>query len=172
MTLLEYIFNSNIINILLTAAIVVYLIKKFKVADFIKLKRDEIIQSIKKAEQEKVNQELFLAKARENNRSTRHEVSSILTEADKIADSLGAKIVSDAEVEAIILKQRNEISIVAEKKAAKGEVTKKVAGAAFMIAEEHIKQALDKELHLKFMHEFIDNLDDTLSNTKSDQYKI
>ena len=42
---------------------------------------------------------------------------------------------------------------------ASNRVVEEVTNAAFIIAEQHIKEAVDDRLHQKYINEFIENLD-------------
>jgi len=158
-SLLETIFHSNVINFALVLAILYWLIRKFNLMASIDRKQQEIVASVKKSEEEKALQEQNLYKARNEIQNVSSEVENIINEANKIASGIVDRIKTDAEVQVKEIEHKKLKTIDAHKQGVTSKLSKDVAKAAFIIAEDHIKQALNEELHNKFINDFIDNLD-------------
>lgn len=157
---LEKILESNVINFLIVLVFIVWIVKKFNVFSAVGDKQNLIKQSVKIAEEEKVKAELELDATKKRLRRAEEEIEKIITDASGIAVSLAERIRYETSSHAEELIQKNKKLIDAEKEMASNEVTHNISKAAFNIAEEHIKQAVDERLHKKFIDEFIDKLTD------------
>lgn len=158
-TPLNVIYHSNILNFMLVIFFLVWISRKTQVFSAISEKRNAIIQRIKNAELEKISAEAELEETKKQVANSEQEVHSIVKEAGEIAESLSARIRKEAGIESEELHKKAERIVEAEKEMAANEVMQDISRAAFVVAEEHIKQAIDERLHKKYIDEFIDNLD-------------
>lgn len=161
MTLLQFIFHSNVINWLIVVAFVIWLIKKANVVGMLKSRQEQVAQSIAKAEETKAQAEEVLAKAQESVKDLDSEVSKILDDANSSAASMSEKIKNDTEQKLEEINKNLQKTIEVEEKSAAEEVLRGLSKEAFDVASGKIKDALNDELHQKYIHNFIDSLDET-----------
>ncbi len=158
MNIMTYIFNSNVINFLIVFAFVVWLIKKVKLGEMIEKKCSEIAESIKNAEDEKKFKQNHLDATKIKVANVQQEITKIIDEGKQVANSLSFSIKKDTEEKSEDLHKKAVASLETEKQVISSEIMTQVANAAFYIAEEHIKQAIDDRLHRKYIDEFIENI--------------
>ena len=156
---LEVLYHSNLINFILMLVFLVWLARKTQIFSALSRKRNTIIEQIRISESEEVNAENELADAKRQVARADEEVHKIVEEAKEIADSLAKRIHKEADIEANEVHNKAKRMIKAEYAMASNDVMQDVSKAAFYIAEEHIKQAIDERLHKKYIDEFIDDLD-------------
>jgi len=156
---LEYIFDSNVINFILVIVFLVWLVKKVDLNAILAKKQTEIADAINNAETEKKNKltELSITMGKVSN--LKQETQKIVDESQKVAESLKESIMEDAGKQAEDLHKKALVSVESQKQQASNDITSKITKAAFIIAEEHIKQAIDDRLHRKYIDEFIDNVE-------------
>lgn len=159
MTIINTILNSNVFNFAIVVAFVVWIIKKVDLASLIAKKCAEIAEIIKNAEEEKQIKLNHLEITRNKVSNLNQEVIKIATEGEQVAKKLSESILEDAQKQSEELHRKAVASVENEKQVVSGEVMTKITSAAFYIAEEHIKQAIDDRLHRKYIDEFIDGLD-------------
>ncbi len=136
------------------------LLKKYNVLSAITKKQEDIKKAILKSEETKRTQEKKLVQIQEIAARTDEEKEKIIKEGERIAQSLSAKITSDSEKEEIEIKQKAENDVKSHKDATITKLKEATSEAAFLLAQEHVKQALDKKMHKQMIDEFIDNLED------------
>lgn len=156
---IETILESNLFNFIIVLAVVIWLIKKTDVAGLIAKKRDEIIELIKNAENEKTVKQNNLNNTKIKVQNVSQEVKKISDEGEQVAKNLSENILDDAKKQAEDFQKKAESSVESQKQVVSNEIMTKITGAAFYIAEEHIKQSIDERLHRKYIEEFIDNLE-------------
>ena len=158
MNIITLILNSNLINFIIVAGFLVWVIKKVDLAGIIAKKGAEIAESVKNSEDEKKIKQNHLGEIKVKVSNVREEAGKIVSDGEQIAKSLSDSIGSEADKHAEDLHNKALIAMEHHKQLVTGELTAQVAGAAFYIAEEHIKQAMDDRLHSKYIDEFIENL--------------
>jgi F-type H+-transporting ATPase subunit b len=157
--LIDTIFRSNVLNFITVVFILVWLINRFRVFSVISDKQKAINIHIKQSEESKIEAEVKLKEALEKVKNTDVDVAQISKNAQEVAKTLSEKIVEDAHAESENIHSKSIKAAEAEKNTAIGDLTKQTTQAAFIIAGEHIKQAIDHEMHKKYIDEFINNLD-------------
>ena len=155
----ETVLYSNLINFIVVVAFIFWIMKKTKLADIITKKQSETAQSIKTAEAEQKDKQNLLEETKNKVRNIHHEVEKIISENKQISNKLYDNILNDAQKQAEDLVRKAKVSVENQKKVVSGEIASQITGAAFYIAEEHIKKAVDERLHRKYIDNFIDNLD-------------
>jgi len=155
----EYILDSNAINFILVIVFIVWIVKKNHLGSLIAKKQAEIADAINNAEAEKKNQltELSITMGKVSNLN--QETQKILDDNKKIAESLKNNILEDANKQSEDINKKAAMTVETQKQQASNEITSKITKAAFLIAEEHIKKAIDDRLHIKYIDEFIDNIE-------------
>jgi F0F1-type ATP synthase membrane subunit b/b' len=156
---LQVILGSNLFNFIIVLAVVIWLIKKANLsAAIVKIKND-IIEIINNIENERAVKRNHLVNIKMKVQNVNQEVQKIINEGEQVAKSLSENIITDANKQAEEVVKKAETSVENQKQVVSNEIMTKVTGAAFYVAEEHIKQAIDDRLHRKYIEEFIDNLD-------------
>ena len=156
---MNIILHSNVLNFVIVVILIVWLIKKAKISELLAKKQQEIAELIKNAaEEKKIKQnQLLVTKTKVSN--VEQEVLKIVDEGEQIAGNLSESIISDAKKQAEDMHNKAVISVGNEKQLVSRDVIEKITGAAFFIAEEHIKNSIDDRLHKKYINEFINDLD-------------
>ncbi|MEI8388593.1 MAG: hypothetical protein WCG23_01785 [bacterium] len=156
---MNIILHSNVLNFVIVVILIVWLIKKAKISELLAKKQQEIAELIKNAaEEKKIKQnQLLVTKTKVSN--VEQEVQKIVVEGEQIAGNLSESIISDAQKQAEDMHNKAVISVGNEKQLVSRDVIEKITGAAFFIAEEHIKNSIDDRLHKKYINEFIEDLD-------------
>ena len=157
---LDWIYTSNIINFILVIAFLAWVFRKYNVLSVISDRQNTISQKISNAEEDKARSETELTAVKEKAEKLDGEVQGIINEANGIAESLSGRIKNEITVGIEEIHKKSQKSLEIEKQVASNEVLKDISRVAFVIAEGHIKQAIDEKLHKKYIDEFIDNLDD------------
>ena len=156
---MNIILHSNLLNFVIVVVLIVWVIKKAKISELLAKKQQEIAELIKNAaEEKKIKQnQLLVTKTKVSN--VEQEVQKIVVEGEQIAGNLSESIISDAKKQAEDMHNKALISVGNEKQLVSRDVIEKITGAAFYIAEEHIKNSIDDRLHKKYIKEFIEDLD-------------
>jgi len=156
---INVILHSNLLNFLIVIIFLIWVIRKVNLSAIIAKKQNEIAELIKNAvDAKKIKQnQLLVTKTKVSN--VKQEVSKIIDEGEQVAKNISESILDDGEKQAEDMHKKAVISVGNQKQMVSADVRTKITGAAFYIAEEHIKQAIDERLHRKYIDEFIDNLD-------------
>jgi len=158
MNTITLILNSNIINFLLVLGFIYWVVKKVDFLALLQKKSDEVKDVISNSDEQKIDKDNLLSAAKNNVSNLQTEVDNIMSEGKQIADRLADAINTDASQKANDLHNKAIVSIEGESQKASGEIMTQLTKAAFVVAEEHIKQAIDERLHQKFINDFIENL--------------
>lgn len=156
---INIILHSNLLNFVIVIIFLIWVIRKVDLAGLIAKKQVEIAELIKNAVEEKKIKQNHLLVTKTKVSNVKQEVLKIIDEGEQVANNLSEIIMDDAEKQAADMHKKAVISVGNEKQMVSSEVRAKITGAAFYIAEEHIKQAIDERLHKKYIDEFINNLD-------------
>jgi len=156
---MDLVLQSNLLNFIIVLAILIWLIRKADVVSLIAKKQAEIAESIKNAEDEKKVKQNYLAVTKNKVSNVDEEVTKIINEGEQVARNLSGNISDEAAKQADELGKKAVINVENQKQIVSGEVITKITDAAFIVAEEHIKQSIDERLHAKFTEEFINDLD-------------
>jgi len=156
---MNLILHSNLFNFLIVILFIVWVIKKANLAELIAKKQAEIAELIKNAlEEKKIKQNhLLVTKTKVSN--VKQEVLNIIDEGEQVANNISESILEDAEKQSEDMHKKAVVSVNNQKQMVSSDVRVKISNAAFYIAEEHIKQAIDERLQKKYIDEFINNLD-------------
>lgn len=153
------IYHSNVLNFILVIVFLVWIARKTHIFSAITEKQNAINKKLTNAENEKKRAELELNDTKKLVANLDQEEKKIIKEAKEIASSLSDRINIETNIESEEIHKKAQKIIETEKIMASSEVMQDVSRAAFIIAEEHIKQAIDDRLHKKYIDEFIDDLD-------------
>lgn len=154
----ERLYEANVFNFVLVLVFLFWIFKKINLLSGIDSKTDVIKQRIINAEENKNRSENEYEVTRKNVEDVGNEVKNIENNAAEISSSLAKSIINEAHVEATYIEKNSERIIEGEKETTAILLSNNLTKAAFDIAEEHIKQAIDDRLHKKYIDEFIENL--------------
>ena len=157
----QYILHSNVINMIFVAAFIVWIAKKANLVGALKSRQEQIAQNIAKAEEAKAQANEVLKEAQESVKDLNTQVAKILDDAKTSAGSMSEKIQKDTEQKLGEIHKSLQKTIEVEEKSAAEEVLQGLSKEAFEVASGKIKDALNDELHNKYIHNFIDSLDET-----------
>ncbi|HSA07394.1 MAG TPA: hypothetical protein P5556_09465 [Candidatus Gastranaerophilales bacterium] len=157
--IIDTIMFSNVINVIIVIALIIWLMRKFNLLAILAKRRDEVLEIIKNFNQDRMVKQHQLEQTKNKVKNINQEVLKIMDEGEHVAESLSERIIMDAEEEASYMHKKAHSMIETERKMASNLVMQDVTNAAFKIAEIHIKEAIDERLQQKYINEFIDNLD-------------
>jgi len=156
----ETIFKSNILNFIILVILIAWLVKKFKPLTAITKKISDIKNTIANAEENSKIAENKFHEIKEAVASTEEEVKLIVDESKQVAEKISAKIKDEIHTETEELNKKADKAIVNAHSKGQSELEKEVTIAAFIVAEDHIKNVIDDRLHRKYIDEFINDLSD------------
>lgn len=159
MSTIEYLFHSNIFNWLLVVIFVLWLLKKFDVIGFFETKQKEIKDSIEKALQAKEEAQKELQDTQEKIKNVEAETTAIIEDSKETAVVMSDKVKDNATLKVKELNENTQKTIEAQTKSTVNSLSKEVTSAAFEIAQEHIKSAMNDDIQKEYIDEFIDNLE-------------
>lgn len=161
MSFMEYIFHSNVINMIFVAAFIIWVSKKADLIGILKSRQEQIVQNISKAEEAKTEAQKVLEEAKKNIKGLDSQVAQIMGEAKVSAASMSEKIQQDTEQKLEEIHKNLQKTIDVEEKSAAEEILRGISKEAFELASGKIKNALNDELHHKYINDFIDSIDET-----------
>lgn len=158
---LNYIFHSNVINFILVAYFLYWLLfKKLDVIKFFEEQSEKVKSSIKNSENKKNDAINYLGQTKESLKNVDNDVAKIVADAEDIAKTIEEKSQTKLDAELSNLENRTNILKEAHESKAKEEVSRKIAMAAVAISKEYIENALDENAHRDLIYNFISDLDE------------
>lgn len=155
------IVQSNTFNFVLFVLILAWVAKKIDVGQIISSLQAKIIKLIDdvKREHEAAKNELLNAEKAVENLPT--ELKEIIQDAEKSADVISKKIMTEAEKQLESINNNAQKVIDAEEKLLISTLTKNTSKASIEAAKSHIQNTLTEapSLHEKYINESIDELD-------------
>lgn len=164
MSFAQYIFHSNVINMVFVAAFIIWVSKKADLLGMLKARQEQVVQTITKAEEAKAEAEKTLEEARESTKGLNSQVAQIMGEAKVSAASMSEKIQQDTEQKLEEIHKNLQKTIDVEEKAAADEILQSISKEAFELASGKIKNALNDEMHHRYISNFIDSIDEAKVN--------
>lgn len=156
---MNIILHSNLLNFIIVIILLIWAARKANLSAIIAKKQSEIAELIKNAVDEKKIKQNHLLVTKTKVSNVKQEVLKIIDEGEQVANNISESILDDGEKQAEDMHKKAVISVNNQKQMVSGEIRAKITGAAFYIAEEHIKQAIDERLHRKYIDEFLENMD-------------
>jgi F-type H+-transporting ATPase subunit b len=160
MSFAQYIFHSNVINMVFVAAFIIWVSKKADLFGMLKARQEQVLQTITKAEEAKAEAEKILKEAKESTKGLNSQVAQIMGEAKVSAASMSEKIQQDTEQKLEEIHKNLQKTIDVEEKAAADEILQSISKEAFELASGKIKNALNDEMHHRYISNFIDSIDE------------
>ena len=138
-------FSKNLFNFLVVLGFFAWLLVKFDFLGILDKKKDEIISTIRNAENRKKQSVKELQNTTNALKNIDKDIEQIVNEAKNIAKNIEQKSQEK-------LKQGYESK-------AKIEVSQKIANASVAIAKQYIENSLDENMHKELIYNFINNLE-------------
>lgn len=153
------ILHSNVINFCIVVAFMTWVIKKFQVMNEFDRRKKVIVTQLQNAEEQSEVAVKTLSQAEDDYKNVDAVADGILKEADITAKALSEKIHDETKNEVSQIEENKDRVALAEKNAAINEIQQEVGKLAYIVAQQHIKGAIDENMHRKFINDFIDDLD-------------
>lgn len=152
---------SNTFNFVIFVAILAWIFKKINVGAMITSLQEKIIKIIEDAKREKAEALNMLANAEKSVANLGEELETIVGDAEKSAEVISKKIMSEAEKQLLSIELNTTRVIEAEEKMLISKLTKSTSATSVEVAKAHIKKVLEQtpSLHEKYINESINELD-------------
>lgn len=152
--------KSNTFNFLVMLAILYWIVKKFDIAGSLENFKSSIINSIKKADEEKETAKNILLSAEKSVENLDSEISQKLKNAKKHAQDVARSVISQTENKIQQIESNVTKIIETEEKKISSSLTSKTAAASSELAKKHIISVLKEhpEMHEKFINQSIEEL--------------
>ena len=153
--------KSNTFNFLVMLAILYWIVKKFDISGNLENFKNSIINSIKKADEEKESAKSVLLSAEKSVENLDNEISEKLKNAGEHAENVAKSVINQAEDKIKQIENSIVKTIETEEKKISSRLTSKTAKASAELAKRHIISVLQAhpELHEKFINQSIQELE-------------
>ncbi len=155
------IVQTNTFNFAILVLIFAIIFRKIKIGEILENLKDDIVNAIRNAEEEKNKAAIDLTDAKKSVEHLDDEIKKTLQDADNRAKLIAEQILSNTQKEIDLIKSNIDKVIISEEKTLSAGLTDKTAKASIALARNHIKSVLDNqpELHDKYINESINELD-------------
>jgi len=157
--IINTILKSNVINLLLVIAFLVWIAKKQKLFSALEKKQVHIKHKIENSEREKLNSEKELKNIETKLSKSDYEALQIQEDGETLAKALSGRIIEEANSQVRDLSVKTEKIIETNKNSALYEIEKNISDYSFKTAEEHIKNIMDEEAHKQYIEDFLKELE-------------
>ena len=151
--------RSNSLNFILFLIFFVWLFKKIDFSGIIARKRQEIIDTIKKSEEDKLKAKENLEKTQESLKNIDNDIQKIIDDGKNTANLVKKQAEEKVVRELDSIKEKTEKQLEANENKVKNEISKSVVSAAIAISKQHIISSLDEQTQKELIYKFIDELD-------------
>ncbi len=151
--------RSNSLNFILFLIFFAWLFKKIDFSGIIAKKRQEIIDTIKKSEEDKINAKENLEKTQESLKNIDDDIQKIIEDGKNTANLVKQQAEERVVKELDSIKEKTEKQFEANENKVKNEISKSVVSAAIAISKQHIISSLDEKTQKELIYKFIDELD-------------
>ena len=154
----EYILHSNIINVVMVAIFLVFIISKLNIGQSIQGKQQRVINEINSAEtrQKEAQEQLDTLMKRVN--ALESEIQGILSDANTNAEKLKATILADAEAQAEKIRQNAIKRLTIEEKQRFSQTQQRLMDDAIAATKALLENTLSTEDKIQSIEAFIDQL--------------
>ena len=152
---------SNTFNFVIFVGILAWILKKINVGTIITSLQEKIVKIIEDAKREKAEALNRLANAEKAVENLAAELEIIVGDAEKSAEVISKKILSEAEKQLKSIELNATRVIEAEEKMLISKLAKSTSTQSIEAAKSHIEKVLEQtpSLHEKYINESIDELD-------------
>ena len=143
--------------------LLIFLVKKFawgNITSILDARAEKITNDIDQAEAARKKAEELAAKREEELAGSRQEATTILETAKETAEKNKAHILSEANQEALRLKEKAQLEISQNKKEAMNSIKGDVADLTVNLAGKLLSQQLDSEGHRQLIDRYLNELGD------------
>ena len=143
--------------------LLIFLVKKFawgNITNILDARAEKIINDIDQAEAARKKAEELAAKREEELAGSRQEATTILETAKETAEKNKAHILSEANQEALRLKEKAQLEISQNKEEAMNSIKGDVADLTVNLAGKLLSQQLDSEGHRQLIDRYLNELGD------------
>ncbi len=155
------ILNSNAFNFTILVIFFAILFKYLKLPEAMESQRRDIQNSVESSDNLKKEAEDAFHKVEKSLENLPAEIDEIIKKADSAAKAFEAKSKDEIDKLVVSIRENAQKQLDAEEKQVKSSLMKNVSKASVDVAQKQVKRALDgnKELHRKFISDFINNID-------------
>lgn len=155
------ILNSNAFNFTILVIFFAILMKYLKLPEAMEAQRRDIQASVESSDNLKKEAEEAFHKVEKSLENLPAELDEILKKADSTAKAFEAKSRDEIEKLVASIKENTKKQLEAEEKQVQSSLMKNVSKASVEVAQRQVKRALEgnKELHRKFISDFINSID-------------
>ncbi|NJL98553.1 MAG: F0F1 ATP synthase subunit B [Synechococcaceae cyanobacterium SM2_3_2] len=150
--LIGAILNSNLLNIIIILALLIYLGRKV-IGETLSTRRNAIIQDLESAEKRQQTAMAALADQQQKLAQAQQEAERIKQQANVNAEKLRAELIAQADADAERLKANAAKEVAAEQDRVMAELRRRIVQQALAKAEADIPAHLDDQLQ----HRLVDN---------------
>ena len=143
--------------------LLIFLVKKFawgNITSILDARAEKITNDIDQAEAARKKAEELAAKREEELAGSRQEATNILETAKETAEKNKAHILSEANQEALLLKEKAQLEISQNKEEAMNSIKGDVADLTVNLAGKLLSQQLDSEGHRQLIDRYLNELGD------------
>ncbi|WP_293887097.1 F0F1 ATP synthase subunit B [Streptococcus sp. A12] len=143
--------------------LLIFLVKKFawgNITSILDARAEKITNDIDQAEEARKKAEELAAKREEELAGSRQEATTILETAKETAEKNKAHILSEANQEALRLKEKAQLEISQNKEEAMNSIKGDVADLTVNLAGKLLSQQLDSEGHRQLIDRYLNELGD------------
>lgn len=155
------IVNSNTFNFIIFIALFALILKKINIKSIIGSIQEKVVKILDEAKRNKEEALNLLKNAEKAVENLPQELNAIVNDAQKSAEVISKKILSEAEKQIESIESNAKKVIEAEEKLLISNLTKNTSQASVESAKTHIKNTLSEtpSLHEKYINESIEELD-------------
>ena len=158
MGLWHRILESNVLNVILVALILGWLINKFNLLSGIDTQREKIAGEILAIESKKKEALAQLEDAKRRTANLKAEVDEILSNARSSAESISTQILSEARVESSKIVENAKRRVELEQRTAIKDLEKRLLSDALQDARAELAQSLNADQQKRSVESFLDEL--------------
>jgi F-type H+-transporting ATPase subunit b len=154
----EHILESNLINVLLVALLLGWIIKKNNLLSGIDAQRAKIAEEVAQVERHKQEALAQLEEMQRRTNNLKNEIEDILKNARESAEALSAQIIADARLESAKIVDNAKKRVELEQRAAAKELEKRLLNDALADAREELAKTLTSKDQSRSVEAFIEEL--------------
>lgn len=154
-TIWDILINSNLINVLILAVVLIYLSNKY-LSKIIDNRNNQMSKEIKEAKQARIKANEELEAIKQKTKQAALEIEEIKEEAKKSALTIKSQIEQETEKELESLKSKIKREISSSQEEAIEQIKKTASEAAIKLAEETLsKISQNEEVRKKLVEDFL-----------------
>jgi len=155
---MHYILESNVINIVLAALVLGFLVKKFNLLAGIDTQQRKVAETVETTERQRAEALAQLEEAKRRTANLNAEVEEILKNAKESAEALSSQILADARTESAKIVENAKKRVELEQRAAAKELERRLLNDALSDAREELTQSLSSNDRARSVESFLDEL--------------